>query len=339
MNPLRQLSRRVINRIVSGATLRGRRDMVSVLPRDAIQALDAPLFVKPAQTRQMTAQERVIGVELGGEAKAYPINILSVHEIVNDVIGGEPVVITWSPLSFSAMVYRRRVVDRPLLFGGSGAILRNVLVMYDRQTETYWNQLTGDAFAGPLAGIRLESLPSLLTSWGGWLRAFPASQVLSKENSPYEHYEEDHMHDYYCSAATGIRDPAHKDDRLAAKEVILGVGGDNNAVAYPLSLLRQTKVLHDDVNGEACVAFYAEKSHTATFFSATVAEYTLTFYERSGMFYDYQTGSCWSPLTGGVLHGPLVGKQLQPISVATSFWFAWADHFPETKVYSLPAIN
>lgn len=313
--------------------------MISVLPKDAIVSIDTPVFVTPAETRQMMVQERVVGVEVKGERKAYPLNVLSVHEIINDCIGGEPVAVTWSPLSYSAIVYKRTVVDRPLLFGGSGSLLRNVLVIYDRQTGTYWNQLTGDAFAGALSGFRLEAVPSVLTTWGSWLRAHPSTQVLCKEQSPFEHYDEDHMQNYYVSDKTGIREPARRDLRLAPKEIILGVASTTNVVAYPLTLLKGTKVLHDETTDGTNVIFYDDRSQTATVFCASLDSYTLTFYERSGVFYDYQTGSRWLPQTGICRAGPFAGKRLDPLSATTAFWFAWADHYPDTRLYSLPAIN
>ncbi|MDW7650217.1 MAG: DUF3179 domain-containing protein [Bacillota bacterium] len=302
-------------------------------------AIDIPVFLKGNQALlQMRDNERVVGVEINGEARAYPLNILSVHEIINDTVGGEPIAVTWCPLSYSAVIYRRAIIDRALSFGISGGILRNTMVMYDRQTDSYWNQLTGTAFSGPLSGHTLRAVPSVLTSWAAWHSLYPASMTLSKAGSPYRHYEDDHMSDYYCSNKTGIRQPARKDDRLPAKELIMGIP-TTGSVAYPFSLLRESQLIHDNAGENSVVVFFDRASDTARAYSAVSDGFALSFYEQNGKFFDYQTTSLWSPLSGRAVKGPLRNRGLMPLTGITAFWFAWADHYPETNVYKLPAIN
>src|ERR687891_1148819 len=135
-------------------------------PPDGIPPIDEPKFLSPAQV-QLVAQEPVLSVELGGQAMAYPVRILMWHEIVNDRIGGEPVTVTYCPLCNTEVAFRRPMIDGELLdFGTSGRLFRSNLVMYDRQTGTYWSQATLEAIVGPLVGRRLEFIPAQIVSWG-----------------------------------------------------------------------------------------------------------------------------------------------------------------------------
>jgi len=330
----------IVVRLGAGAKPARFREVIHILPKDAISAIDEPVFFgKQDGVLQMTESEQVIGVEINGDARAYPVQILSVHEIVNDVVGGIPIAVTWCPLSYSAVVYRRMVIDRALSFGVSGGILRNTLVMYDRQTGSLWNQLTGDAFSGALSGIQLQSEPAVLTTWGGWQGMYPASLALSKADSPYNFYEDDHMAEYYASEKTGIRPPARTDNRLPEKERILGIATESSSIVYPFSLLRQTRAIHDMIEGRQLVVFFDNETETARAYDADVAGTTLSFYESDGKYYDYQTNSLWSPLSGRSILGPLTDRRLRPLSGISAFWFAWADHYPETKVFELPVTN
>ena len=340
LNGLQHLSRRVMRRVFQGRKAATLREMVRVLPKDAIWAIDVPVFIdKTEAVEQMDDTERILGVEINGDARAYPLSILSVHEVVNDTVGGIPVSITWCPLSYSGIVYKRVVIDRVLSFGVSGGILRNVVALYDRETDTFWNQLTGDAFSGPLCGIKLEAIPAVNAMWEEWCSGYPFTQTLSKARSPFGHYDEDHMSDYYCSEKTGIRAPAHHDTRLPNKAQIVGINGNGGAVAYPIDLLEQARVIHDTLEDLPIVIFHTRDFGTSRIFSARIETYTLSFHELAGKYYDLQTNSHWSPLTGIAMSGPLKGQKLSAVPGTTAFWFAWADHFPDTRVYNLGILN
>lgn len=340
LNGLQHWSRRVMRRIFQSENVGTLREMVRVLPKDAIAAIDAPVFITQAEAvEQMHDTERILGLEINGDARAYPLSILSVHQVVNDTVGGIPVAVTWCPLSYSGIVYKRVVIDRILSFGLSGGVLRNVVTLYDRETETYWNQLTGDAFCGPLCGIQLKAVSTVNMMWEEWCSGYPSALTLSKAASPYGHYEEDHMSDYYCSEKTGIRPPAHKDTRLPYKAQIVGIHGTGGAVAYPMDLLKKARIIHDTLEDLPIVIFHTRDFGTSRVYSARADNYTLTFYEQDGSYYDLQTNSHWSPVTGNALSGPLRGQRLTAIPGTTAFWFAWADHFPETRIYKLSLLN
>lgn len=315
-------------------------EMVAVLPKDAIQSIFKPVFVSGAEAcAQMTESEKVLAVEINGEFRAYPINILSVHEIVNDMADGMPFMVTWCPLSYTSAVYSRTLLDRVLHFGVSGNILRNGLVMYDEETGSQWSQLTGEAISGSLTGTHLNRLPAVLTTWDAWYREFPESTLLSKEASPFGFYEEDHMSDYYQSGKTGIRAPLHRDKRIANKEIVIGLTFGGDTAAYPFTVLNERGVLHDTISEEKIVVFFDGQAQCATAFYSKVDSTYLSFHRERHKIIDDQTGSVWSSLSGSAVSGPLQGQRLRLLPSATSFWFVWKDYFPETRLIALPRIH
>ena len=135
------------------------------VPKDGIPAIDAPLFAAAAEVGDLAGTEPVISLLIGGEHRAYPLQILIWHEIVNDTVGGVPVAVTFCPLCNSAVVYDRRVGGAVLDFGTTGKLRNSDLVMYDRQTESWWQQFTGEGIVGVHSGAQLKRLPSRVESF------------------------------------------------------------------------------------------------------------------------------------------------------------------------------
>ena len=165
------------------------------VPKDAIRAIDSLRFAPIAEAAHLVGTEPVIGLIVDGVAKAYPLNILIRHEIVNDVIAGVPVAVTFCPLCNTSVVFDARVEDRTLQFGVSGNLRNSDLIMFDRQTESWWQQFTGEAVVGELTGTRLRMLPSRLESWDDFrARAPRGAQVMipnggSYGRNPYAYYD------------------------------------------------------------------------------------------------------------------------------------------------------
>ena len=147
-------------------------------PRDGIPAIDAPVFAPVSELRGIAGIEPVVSVQAGGEARAYPLRILIWHEIVNDRVGGEALTVTFCPLCNTAIVFRRQVGERLLDFGTTGKLRHSDLVMYDRQTESWWQQFTGEAIAGAMTGTVLEPWPARLESLARFRQRFPEGRVL-----------------------------------------------------------------------------------------------------------------------------------------------------------------
>lgn len=219
-----------------------------------------------------------------------------------------------------------------LTFGVSGKLLRNVLVMYDRETESEWSQLLGEALTGPLTGAKLDWLPSTMSTWGAWRRQFPDTKALRKPGPASDPYES-----YYRSADPGILGEAVRDERLRAKEFVLGVRVGEQAKAYPFRLIEKQAVANDALGGEPLVVVFDGQARMARAWRRVVDGRPLTFEPLSGgdlRMRDRETGTTWSAMGGRALEGRLAGKQLDGVVATVSFWFGWKDFYPHTEVYT-----
>lgn len=325
------------------------------LPRDSIQSIDDPQFVPASQgTAFMDPDEKVIGLVINDDARAYPIPILSNHEIVNDVVGGEPVAITWCPLCFTALVFSRNVQgqEQPLTFGVSGSLLYDTLVMYDRQSESTWSQLYGAALDGPLAESRLAFFPSLLTEWSDWLEQHPESQVLSKpvtcaqfqcgsySTNPRGSYEVDPYESYYITPDEGVFERQIPRDELKRtgrpKERVLGIRVAGQARAYPYRILQDQPLINDIVNGVPILVWFDPETQTGTAYIRVVNGQTLTFEtdpQNLQILIDQEKSGRWQATTGRAMIGSHRGERLPPLVVTPAFAFGWYDYFPSSETY------
>lgn len=157
--------------------------------RDCIPSIDTPRYVDAdAAADFLGDRELVIALDHNGDERAWPLRILDFHEIVNDTIGGEPVAVTWCPLCGSGLAFRRKIDGRTVEFGVSGLLHDSDLVMYDREGESLWQQITGEAIMGPALGQKLEELPATITEWATWRTAHPDTKVLSPPTEFGEDY-------------------------------------------------------------------------------------------------------------------------------------------------------
>ena len=147
-------------------------------PKDGIPPVDDPKFVHVSEAKGLGEREPVIGLVINGDARAYPLRILVWHEIVNDTVGGVPVAVTYCPLCNTALVFDRRLEGRVLDFGTTGKLLKSNLVMYDRQTESWWQQFLGEAIVGELTGARLAMLASRIESLANFRKRAPEGRLL-----------------------------------------------------------------------------------------------------------------------------------------------------------------
>ena len=229
------------------------------------------------------------------------------------------------------MVYAREIEGETLTFGVSGKLLMNGLVMYDRETDSMWSQVSGEAIYGSYQGAGLTILPALMTTWSSWLEEHPDTMTLDKEGR--EEYGFDPYEPYYGDDSVGLFGRSVNDDRLDAKELVTGVIVEGRAKAYPFLELSKSPVINDEVGGVSLLVAFDSESRSATIFSRTVSGRTLTFETRNSNLTDVETGSVWSPLTGRALKGELAGDRLSVTPSITLFWFAWADYNPGTAVH------
>jgi len=320
-------------------------ELISVLPPDAIPAIIDPVFVS-AETAspELNPDERVIGLVINGDARAYPVTILSAHEIVNDMVGGEPVAITWCPLCYTAVVFSRRLEssEQPLVFGVSGKLLHNTLIMYDQQSESLWSQLYGAGIEGPLAGSTLGYFPSVHTEWKVWNNQFPDTRVLSKQQTCVQFdcdgYEVDRYASYYQSSFEGLidRQIPRESELFGPKKLVLGVVADDNARAYPYKVLAETTLINDQVDDTPILIWFDPSSETGTAFDRRQDGRTLTFSqdpEQAGILVDNETRSRWLAMTGESIAGELSGARLVPLIATPAFEFAWMAYYPDSTAY------
>jgi len=316
-------------------------------PPDGIPAIDKPTFTPADKITWLQDEEPVLSLTVGGESRAYPLRVMTWHEIVNDTVGGIAVAVTYCPLCNSGVAFRRELDSRVLSFGTSGMLYADNLVMYDRQTESLWPQLTGQASIGMLTGEQLTAIPMGVVGWTDFRRANPTALVLSEDTgfdrpygtNPYVGYD-----DPNGQLLFGL--PNAPDKRLPVKERVVGIASGTDHVAIvrralvggaPLEVVvghRDLIVWHRPGQSSALdadtVAGGAEIGTIGVF--VPVVEGRRLRFERVGNgFRDSETGSRWDVL-GHSVDGPLKGKRLTPYQHLDTFWFAWATFHPDTDL-------
>ena len=317
-------------------------------PKDGIPALDKPRFDSAAMASSwLDPREPVIALEVGGRARAYPLSILIWHEIVNDRLGDAPVAVTFCPLCNAAVIFDRRVGGIELDFGTTGKLRYSDLVMYDRQTQSWWQQFTGLGIVGRHAGARLHRIESQIVAFDDFRAAHPDGQVLAKATgysrpygrNPYRGYDRIDQSPFLLGQAP--------DPRLPPMERVLSVSAGGVDRAYPFTRLAREPVINDTVGGEPVVVMSREgtlsvldaeeiraarRVPSATAFSRRLGDRVLDFAPRGGKVFDRQTDSEWS-LLGRAVSGPLRGRRLAPAASGVHFAFAWLVFNPRTEIY------
>jgi hypothetical protein len=220
--------------------------------KDGIPALDRPRFVPVSEVDFLKPQEPVIALSLAGRDRAYPLQVLIWHEIVNDVVGGVPVAVTFCPLCNTSIAFDRRVQGRTLSFGTTGNLRNSDLVMYDRQTESWWQQFGGEAVVGRFAGTRLRELPVRIVAWRRFRAQHSGGDVLSRETGYARPYGENPYSGYDDVSSPPFFPTAHADDkRLPPKERVVYLERGGSAVVIPFSTLAKKKKLEVSVAGHS----------------------------------------------------------------------------------------
>jgi Protein of unknown function (DUF3179) len=234
-------------------------------PKDGIPPIDSPRFLRVDAVDFVRPEEPVIELIVKGEARAYPIQILIWHEIVNDTIAGVPVAVTFCPLCNTALVFERRVDGDVLDFGTTGKLRQSDLVMYDRQTESWWQQFGGDGLVGRYAGVDLERIPARIVAWGEFRRAHPEGLVLdrprahpvSRGSELLRPYGENPYEGYDDVNSSPLFPVANDDDRrLPPKERVVFIERAGDAVVVPYTVLERRRTVRVTVGGERLVVSF-----------------------------------------------------------------------------------
>lgn len=329
----------------------------ALLPRDYFPVIYFPTFVDKAEgTKVYLAKEPVIALEIEGFARAYPLKVLTYHEMANDRISSHEFLVTYCPLCNSGVVFNRKLKingkEEVAEFGVSGMLRKSGMVMWDNITESWWQQLTGEAHVGTQTGNQLDFYPSQIISVEEFFQTYPEGEILSNtmEQSlgdstyainPYKNYDD------IATQTTRFID-WELDDRLPAMERILDVTPDGKKhKVYPFSILQKQKVINDRFEEMSIVIFYssgalsvldkteiseAKDIGMATAFSPIIDGKKHTFISHENNFKDTETQSTWT-VTGECIEGSLKGKNLFKLVHGNHFAFAFLTFYPDTEIY------
>ena len=318
-------------------------------PKDGIPAIINPKFVNIEEASDwLEENEPVIFLKYENSVKGYPLQILIWHEIVNDYIEEMPVIVTFCPLCYSAIVFDRRLDELTLTFGVSGLLRNSDMVMYDLFTESFWQQFTGEAIVGTYTGEELKVVQSQIISFEQLIESYPEAEIMSQETGFSRRYGMNPYAGYDDIDQTPFLFDGKIDDRLPPNEKVIAIKEDGMNKAYPYTLTQELGVINDTINGNAITIFHSEGTASALdsryiydskdvgstgVFDPNVENVILTFEYIEEQFIDEQTNSVWD-ITGKAISGKLKGKQLKKISSGDYFAFAWLAFKPDTEIYT-----
>ncbi len=324
--------------------------------KDEIQTLGFPEFITRNDSFYNYYEfEPAIVVNFGGEAWAYPLSILTLYELANDSVGGKQIMVTFCPMCNAALVYNRQVKsakdERLLTFGISGLLMHNDMVMYDHETESWWEQLMGAGIAGEYSGVEMKMLPALLISVKDYFDRYPDGKILSPvpmnmylkthAHRPFHHLE----HSGHLSRKYYL--PEKTDPRLPPQEHVLDIRVEGHDRIYPFHALAKQQVVNETVGKSPLVIFYhdetvsvldkdnlakAKRTGSATAFESKLNGVTYIFRKSGDYFVDAQTGSVWD-ITGYCREGTLKGQQLGMLPQSNHFAFAYLAFFPNAEIF------
>ena len=316
-------------------------------PPDGIRSIDDPVFAPIDEVDDLESNEAVLVFEHGDDTRIYPIRIMIWHEIVNDVVGGAPITVTYCPLCNSAIAFVRTVKDRVLDFGTSGHLYRSGMVMYDRQTESLWTHFDGLAVVGAAIGTQLERLPIATVSWSQATEAHPDAWVLRSDPDDPKPYGTNRYAGYDQRDqplpgwfTTDIPEPVPPMTR------VVGIRTGEGELAIPTDLLAERGVVTSSISNQEFAVFFergtasplqrrdvadGDDIGSSGVFDTQVDGRRLTFRSESGVVTDLETRSVWN-IRGRAIVGPLVGIELGELEHLDTFWFAWVANHPDTAV-------
>lgn len=324
----------------SGAPVRLRLEEIvsGGVPVAGIPALDNPPTIKARKARYLAEDELVFGVELGGEARAYPVRFLSWHEMANDELGGEPITLSFCTLCGSGIVYSGiTVTGENLTFDTSGLLYRSNKLMLDRETRSLWSNLTGSPVVGRMvaSGASLEVLPSTLTTWGDWRERHPRTTTLDLEgvrSSVDPRFSFDYSPGAADRARRGVAFPVWlKNERLDRNAEIYALRIGRSAKAYPLDRLFAERLVNDSFAGRSLVLIADEASQS------------VRAYDSGGRI--FESASRDEAIDAEGIRWKIGESSLVPVSVDSefgplerlaghvAFWFGWYAFYPQSEVY------
>ncbi len=301
------------------------------LPEGAIPEISNPVFITADNVTYPHDDDIVIGVTYNGVAKAYPLNILSWHEVVNDNFSGKPVAITYCVFCRTAIAYESKMSGKALTFRITGLLYNANDILVDVQTRSYWQQITGESIMGDYIGRNLTKIPAEMTTWGLWKGKYPETLLLSDNTgfdrdytiNPYAGYEESENTQYF---------PKAEDKTLFVKDIIYGVVFNDGFRAYPKNNVTVAGLINDRAGNERLLVLHDKDLDVVKIFDRMLKSSELNFELRGDKIIDTNTNSVWN-YDGVATDGALKGNKLKRVDAVQSFWYVWAGFYPKTQVY------
>ncbi|HEX9721845.1 MAG TPA: DUF3179 domain-containing protein [Candidatus Paceibacterota bacterium] len=267
-------------------------------PKDGIPSIDNPKFLSVQEANDWLADEEPgIAFSMGNTHRFYPYQIMVWHEIVNDTVEGQRVLVTYCPLCLTGYVLDPMVQGERVEFGTSGKLWKSNLVMYDRKTDSLWSQVLGEAIVGEMTGTKLAILPSDQVRFGDWRKKYPQGQVLSKDTGSFRSYGSNPYGDYFSATNLALSLANPTDTRLENDALVFGIVINDKAKAYSVDAVKREGVVEDSFQGKTILLRHDQEFDV------------VRMYEK---------------LDNGT------EERINPIS---GFWFSWAAAYPETELY------
>lgn len=289
---------------------------------DQIPSLDNPKLISAVEADYLLPNDLVFGVAINGDVRAYPLRIMGWHEMFNETIGGVPVALAYCTLCGAGILFETQVEghEKPLVFGSSGFLYRSNKLMFDRETDSLWNQFTGEPVSGPLlnSGITLKIRPVVITSWTKWRAQHPDSKVLSLETGHDRNYDSGAVYSQYFNSPN-LMFPAlvKNEETVRRKDYVFGIREFGAVKAWPLEAFKSKAVINDTV-GSRNVVLVGDAA------TRTVRAYTRGTYEFEG---SRQAGRVTGPggewVAGEAFLTSPSGEKLPRAPGHISYWFAW----------------
>ena len=302
---------------------------------DGIPALDHPKLIAAADADDLLDGDLVFGVEINGDARAYPLRIMGWHEMFNEVIGGVPVALAYCTLCGSGILFETQIEgrERPFIFGSSGLLYRSNKLMFDRQTDSLWNQFTGQPVVGPLvdSGIQLKVLPVVISSWARWRESHPETRVLSLDTGYRRDYGSGVVYADYFASRDLMFPTRVNETQLQKKDYVFGIRSVAAAKAWPLEVFTGGAVINDAVGLRQVVLIGDAETRT------------VRAYDRGGRMFEATAegnrlrgpGGLWE-VAEEMLVGP-DGTRLSRVPGHVAYWFAWDGYMGvESELYESP---
>ena len=304
-------------------------------PPDGIPPIEDPDYISMEDAEMELANSSVVFVfEAEDDVFIYPQNILVWHEIVNEEIDGEKMIITYCPLTGSALGFKGNTSAGETTMGTSGNLVNSNLIMFDRNTNSYWPQILGQSIEGELKGERLEEFPLIWTTWELAKDYYNEAKVLSRDTGFARDYDRDPYGSYaqsdnYYDSGGPLFPVMESDDQFPDKKVVMAGRFNEIPFAFSKNLIAEEQVINLEVDGESLVAIYDGKLDTARVFRQEGSDSEFIYDSDSDEVRDQATETVWNA-RGLAVTGELEDTQLEQVNVFDVMWFAWYAFYPES---------